>query len=120
MRWLIGAVLTGGLVIAAGGWLYAKQPPRNAAVSTPPPPVQIAVEASPVEVGPIRRQIEAVGSLRSNESVIIRSEIPGRIGEILFEEGHSVTRGTPLIKLDATVAQGLAGLFSDPAGPTAV
>ncbi|MGE8940359.1 efflux RND transporter periplasmic adaptor subunit [Leptospira interrogans] len=106
MRWLIGAVLTGGLVIAAGGWLYAKQPSRSAtAPEAPPPPVQIAVEASPVEVGPIRRQIEAVGSLRSNESVILRSEIPGRIGEILFEEGQSVTRGTPLIKLDATVAR---------------
>ena len=105
MRWLIGAVLTGGLVIAAGGWLYAKQPSRNAAVSEAPPPVQIAVEAAPVEIGPIRRQIEAVGSLRSNESVIVRSEIPGRIGEILFEEGQSVTRGTPLIKLDATVAR---------------
>lgn len=105
MRWLIGAVLAGGLVITAGGWLYAQQPSRNAPSTSAPAPTQISVEAAPVEIGPIRRQIEAVGSLRSNESVIIRSEIAGRISEIKFEEGQSVTRGTPLVKLDAAIAR---------------
>ena len=35
----------------------------------------------------------------------MRPEIAGRITEILFEEGHKVTRGTPLVRLDAAIAR---------------
>jgi membrane fusion protein (multidrug efflux system) len=63
------------------------------------------VEAGPVKLGTVRRQIEAVGSLRSNESVIIRPEVSGRIAEILFDEGQQVRKGTPLFRLDSAVAR---------------
>lgn len=63
------------------------------------------VNAAPVRIGTIRRQIEAVGSLRSDESVIVRPEISGRISEILFNEGQKVSRGTPLVRLDAAIAK---------------
>jgi len=46
-----------------------------------------------------------VGSLVSNESVVIRPEVAGRVAEISFQEGARVTRGTPLIKLDDAVAR---------------
>src|SRR5690606_10532696 len=46
-----------------------------------------------------------VGTLRSNESVIIRFEIPGRLTEILFKEGEPVRKGTPLFRLDAAIAR---------------
>lgn len=65
----------------------------------------VTVEAAKVTVGPIARRIDAVGSLRSNESVTLRPEIPGRIAQILFEEGQPVKKGQALVKLDdATVA----------------
>ena len=105
MRWLIGVVLIGFLVVAAFGWRYieARQSPQTTAAA--PPSSEITVEAAPVKIGTIRRQIEAVGSLRSDESVIMRPEIPGRISEILFEEGVPVSRGKPLIRLDAAIAR---------------
>ncbi|MCW5730645.1 MAG: efflux RND transporter periplasmic adaptor subunit [Alphaproteobacteria bacterium] len=74
-----------------------------------PPPgsreAPIPVEISPVTVGRVSHEIEAVGSLRSNESVILRPEISGRVTEILFEEGQPARRGAPLVRLNAAVAR---------------
>ncbi|WP_430398669.1 efflux RND transporter periplasmic adaptor subunit [Ferrovibrio sp.] len=65
----------------------------------------IPVDVRVPRIGNARQQIEAVGSLRSNESVILRPEIAGRITEILFEEGQPVKRGMPLVRLDASIAR---------------
>ena len=56
----------------------------------------------PVRIGTAERQITAVGSLRSNELVIIRPEIAGRIAEFNVQEGQPVTQGQPLVVLDDT------------------
>jgi membrane fusion protein (multidrug efflux system) len=61
------------------------------------PPV---VEASKVLVGPMVREITAIGTLLSNESVIIRPEIAGRVLRISFEEGQRVKKGQLLVQLD--------------------
>lgn len=74
----------------------AGAPTAGAGGGMPP----VTVEATRVTVGPITRRIEAVGSLRSNESVVLRPEIPGRIAQILFEEGQPVKKGQMLVKLD--------------------
>jgi membrane fusion protein (multidrug efflux system) len=63
----------------------------------------VPVETAQVVVGPIQRRLGAVGSLRSNESVILRPEIAGRIVEIPFEEGEPVRRGDVLVVLDDTI-----------------
>src|SRR5690606_1257061 len=105
MRWLIGAVLVGVVVAAGAWWNYAGPSAQSAGAATKQVASDVVVEAAPVRIGSIRRQIEAVGSLRSNESVIIRPEIAGRVSEILFDEGHSVERGTPLVRLDASIAR---------------
>ena len=60
------------------------------------------VEAVTVETGVVTRDIAAVGSLRANESVIVRPELAGRIQAIHFSEGESITQGTELVTLDAT------------------
>ena len=105
MRWLLGIVLVAGL--AAGGyiWRHMDARPSVQPVVAATAPSDITVSAAHVKVGNIRRQIEAVGSLRSDESVIIRPEIAGRISEILFEEGQKVFQGTPLVRLDAAIAR---------------
>ena len=107
MRWLIGIVLVAGLTVGVA-WHFreAWQPGSAAAVKAAMnEPTLITVEAAPVQFAAIQRQIEAVGSLRSNESVIIRPEISGRITEILFDEGKQVRKGTPLFRLDAAIAR---------------
>lgn len=67
-------------------------------------------QPTPVEVAEVRRdsvvqEATAVGTLVSNESVMIRPEIAGRIVEIGFEEGQRVERGQQLFKLDDQVYQ---------------
>ncbi len=47
----------------------------------------------------------AVGSLRSDETVIVRPEVAGRVAQILFREGERVTKGQVLVKLDDSVQQ---------------
>ncbi len=66
--------------------------------------------AAPVEVATARvakatQDIEAVGSLLSDESVEIASEIAGRVAEIAFKEGQPVEEGATLVKLDDRLAR---------------
>ena len=51
--------------------------------SQPPAPVEVAT----ARVAKATQDIEAVGSLLSDESVEIASEIAGRVAEIAFKEG---------------------------------
>lgn len=105
MRWLIGVVLVGIVVAAAVKWDLIAPRQTLAPAVTAPASSEITVETAPVKVGSVQRQIEAVGSLRSDESVVIRPEIAGRVSEILFEEGARVSRNTPLVRLDASIAR---------------
>jgi membrane fusion protein (multidrug efflux system) len=66
--------------------------------------------AAPVEVFEVRttkvlEDLAAVGSLRSNESVVLRPEVAGRISRIGFRDGETVKRGQLIVALDASVNQ---------------
>lgn len=100
-------VVAAAMLAAAGGawWFFYFEQPQ--AEGAPGPPgrgaMAVPVETAPVQVGPIQRRLTAVGSLRSNESVIIRPELAGRIAEIRFEEGERVSQGQPLVVLDDSI-----------------
>lgn len=66
-------------------------------------PAGIAVEAAKVAITKLPNALTAVGSLRSDETVIVRPEIAGRIAEILFREGERVAKGAILVKLNDSV-----------------
>jgi membrane fusion protein, multidrug efflux system len=66
-----------------------------------PPPT--AVDAALVTLAPFAKTISAVGSLRSDETVIVRPEVSGRIAEIGFREGQRVVKGSVIVKLDQAV-----------------
>ena len=94
------------LATAAGVWwfFYFEQPQAEGAPAPAGPgAMAVPVETAAVQVGPIQRRLTAVGSLRSNESVIIRPEVAGRIAEIRFAEGERVTKGQPLVVLDDSI-----------------
>jgi membrane fusion protein (multidrug efflux system) len=64
--------------------------------------------ATPVEVVTVKpvivqEDLSAVGSLRSNESVVLRPEVSGRIANIGFRDGQVVKKGQVLVGLDATL-----------------
>jgi membrane fusion protein, multidrug efflux system len=64
-----------------------------------PTPVEVIV-VKPVTV---QEELSAVGSLRSNESVVLRPEVSGRIATIGFRDGQAVKKGQLLVGLDATL-----------------
>ncbi len=68
-------------------------------------PPTIPVEAAKVESGPLSERVIAIGSLASNESVVVRPEVAGRVVEIGFEEGQAVSQGDLLIRLDDSLNQ---------------
>jgi membrane fusion protein (multidrug efflux system) len=65
----------------------------------------VAVEAANARGAVTTTDIRSVGSLRSDESVQISSEIAGRIEEIKFDEGGNVKAGDVLVKLDDALAE---------------
>ncbi|MBI5163338.1 MAG: efflux RND transporter periplasmic adaptor subunit [Magnetospirillum sp.] len=93
------------LIIVSGiGWWFSApktgEAPAAGAPAAGGPPQGVAVEAVKVKMGAMAREITAVGSLRSDESVMIRPEIAGRVKAFGFEEGTHVNRGQLLVKLD--------------------
>jgi membrane fusion protein (multidrug efflux system) len=60
----------------------------------------IPVEVATVESGAVRDEVEVVGNILANESVMIRPEISGLVKEIHFSEGDTVEEGDLLFSLD--------------------
>jgi membrane fusion protein (multidrug efflux system) len=61
------------------------------------------VEVVKVTVREIVDDVSAVGTLVSNESVILRPEVAGRVAAIRFRDGVAVKKGDVLVELDAAV-----------------
>lgn len=60
----------------------------------------VAVEAVAVRQMALRDEAEAVGSLRSRQSVVLRPEVSGRITALNFRDGERVRRGQVLVQFD--------------------
>ncbi|TFY98536.1 efflux RND transporter periplasmic adaptor subunit [Ramlibacter rhizophilus] len=111
-----------GIAAASGAaWWYQNQP-RSAARTAEAPTAPAAAPAArgpaagaggagaaarppAVEVAKVARvrlvdEAQAVGSLRSRQSVVLRPEVSGRIAQIHFRDGERVRRGQLLVQLD--------------------
>jgi membrane fusion protein (multidrug efflux system) len=75
----------------------------GAAPEAPAGGFAVPVEAVTVAIERLDLTIPAVGSLRSNESVVLSPEIAGRVVAILAEEGQEVAAGTVIARLDQSV-----------------
>lgn len=96
-HWFFGLVIIG--VTAASA--YAADPPAKGGArgGGGPPPVSVETAAAIMET--VNDEVSAVGSLQSNEAVVIRPEIAGRIAKIHFREGQPVGENEILFSLDA-------------------
>ncbi|HMN37077.1 MAG TPA: efflux RND transporter periplasmic adaptor subunit [Hyphomicrobium sp.] len=65
----------------------------------------VTVEVAGARAAKSTADIHAIGSLQSDESVVIANEIAGRITEIAFQEGHAVEKGQVLVRLDGALAK---------------
>src|SRR5690606_24997523 len=107
------ALVAVAVLLAAGGtYWYVFEWPAGANAADPRPqleqnqpkgPPATVVEVAVAEQGEVVRSIESVGTLQSNESVIVRPEIGGRIASINFKEGERVRKGALLFSLDDSV-----------------
>jgi membrane fusion protein, multidrug efflux system len=109
---LAAAILS---LIVAGG-VYSMEAPRAVhPAAAAPPPVSAAVRTLVTQK--IRAWSEFSGRLHAVESAEIRPEVGGRITEVRFEDGQSVTAGDVLFVIDprpyeAAVARARANLAS--------
>ncbi len=71
----------------------------NAAGTTP------TVDVATVATVRLVNDVNAVGTIRSNESVVIRPEVSGRISKLNFSDGQQVKRGQLLVAFDSSVNQ---------------
>ena len=69
------------------------------------PAAPLPVETALAAPQSITDEAAAVGTLRSNESVVLRPETAGRIASIGFKDGVPVARGTVLVALDAATQE---------------
>jgi membrane fusion protein (multidrug efflux system) len=87
------------LLVVSSPWTAAEE--KKPAPAGPPP--GLPVEAVEVTIAPATRELSAVGTLQSNESVVIATEIAGKVTEIGFAEGEKARRGQVLLRLDPSV-----------------
>ena len=65
----------------------------------------VAIEVATIAAADFSDAASAVGNLKSNESVVLRAETPGRIAAINFRDGAVVNKGALLVALDAAVQE---------------
>jgi membrane fusion protein (multidrug efflux system) len=96
-------VLLVGLAAGAAYYYWPRPQQTAAAPSGPPGGFAMPVEAAKVSVETVVQSIPAVGSLRSAESVVISSEVAGRVSKLNVNEGTAVTKGTVLVEISSEV-----------------
>ncbi len=106
--WAMAVVLLVAAGIAGAYWQLVVKPAAETAGAPggrggPPPGFALPVEAVPVKLGKVERQVAAIGSLRSSETVIVRPEVAGRVAKILFQEGNKTKAGQVLLELDSAI-----------------
>lgn len=104
--------------LSGAAWWYQNKAPAKAAAAGSAQPAAGArptVEAARVTVVKLVDDAQAVGSLRSRRSVVLRPEVSGRITQLNFTDGQRVRKGQVLVQFDdqlplAQVQQSLAEL----------
>ncbi|CAM5205193.1 hypothetical protein ARD30_24505 [Bosea thiooxidans] len=97
---VIVAALAGGGYYAYRNQRSAGQTAQASAVSAPR---AVPVEVADVELMTVNEEVEALGTLAADESVIIAPEIAGRVVALGFKEGERVKVGQDLVKLDTAI-----------------
>jgi membrane fusion protein, multidrug efflux system len=118
-------IISVALLLVAGAWIATSTDWRSigvnpsgkpgdgvAAAAVPPEGARrdggnqkVSVEAATATATSSSTDLRAIGSLQSDESVQIASEIAGRVTELPFSEGGTVKAGDVLVKLDDALVQ---------------
>lgn len=110
------AVLGIALASAGGWWLLNRQhgphevqgPAGSAQAAVPAASAGAGttnVEVTQVLAARLQDDAQAVGTVRSRQSVMLRPEVAGRVMRLGFSDGARVKRGQVLVQLDDTLQQ---------------
>ncbi len=111
---LVFAAAVGGCSSKNDASAQQGKPAGQQQTAQAPKPMGLPVKAEPVQISKVTDEVTAVGSLLAEESVIIRPEIDGRIINLHFEEGQTVSAGQRLVSIDASeFAAQLAAIEAD-------
>lgn len=110
LGWIVALIVGVGVGAAAALWWSDPQstsslPAATVTAAGSAPQGATHVEVAPVSIEPMSRNVTAVGTLRAKDSVVLRSEITGRITKINIEEGARVQKGQVVVQLDDSVAR---------------
>jgi membrane fusion protein, multidrug efflux system len=108
-----------GIAAASGAaWWYQNRAPSSstpaqggaassapAASAAPAASRPVTVEVAKVEITRLVDDVQAVGSLRSRQGVVLRPEVSGRVTRLNFRDGDRVRRGQLLVQLDDQLPQ---------------
>ena len=110
-------VAVAGIAVAsAAAWWYQHKPGKPSAQSASAsgaaqpsgasgPARPPSVEVARVETLSVTDDAQAVGSLRSRQSVVLKPEVSGRVTRLNFRDGEKVRRGQLLVQLDDQLPQ---------------
>jgi membrane fusion protein (multidrug efflux system) len=107
-----------GIALAGGAaWWWQQQPtapvtPQARSGAAPaaggagrPAGGPATVEVAVAEAVTLTDDVQAVGSLKSRQGVMLRPEVSGRVARLGFADGQRVRRGQVLVQLDDTLQQ---------------
>lgn len=97
---LTAAALLLAVLVGIGYWLAGAKGP-----STPPPPqygqIPVAVAVAAARIGPLQRDLHALGTITPLSQVVLRSQVDGELMRVHYAEGQAVARGQLLAEIDA-------------------
>lgn len=96
---LCAAALLLAVLVAIAWWMTgSKGPPA------PRPPdygqIPVAVSVAAARVGPLQRELHALGTITSLNQVVLRSQVEGELIRLHYTEGQRVVRGQLLAEID--------------------
>ncbi len=100
MKRILTTVALAASLLVTPGQLHAE---AKASDSAQEKPKGLLVETVQVRSEPLVREITATGTTLANESVVLATEIAGRVSAISLAEGQTVAAGDVLLKLDPSI-----------------
>ena len=66
---------------------------------------KVTVESTVIQPSRLSSTVRAVGTVLADASALLRSEVPGQIVKLHFEDGQATSKGDPLFSIEATVLE---------------
>lgn len=100
LRWALPLVAAAALL--GGGWALraSRQDGGSASAGAGGSAAPVAVEAAPVERGPIEQRRALTGTLEATAEIVVAAKVGGRLDRITVDLGDPVQRGQVVAELD--------------------